>query len=111
MRRFLIRLFRLTCATLLLMPLSASSQTTAPGWRHLSSADGTLPVPNGGNQQTSSAVFDVDRDGVQDFAITERTEAPSVTWCRRTGAGWTRYVIDDEPLRIEAGSVARASAF
>ncbi|MGH7967482.1 MAG: FG-GAP-like repeat-containing protein, partial [Limisphaerales bacterium] len=36
--------------------------------------------------------------------ITERTKTPSVVWYRRGPAGWTRYIIDDQPLHIEAGS-------
>jgi hypothetical protein len=75
-----------------------------PGWKHLSSAAGDLATPNGGGQQTSSAVFDIDRDGVNDFVITERTAAPSVVWYRRNARGWARYVVDDTPLHIEAGS-------
>jgi hypothetical protein len=74
-----------------------------PEFRHLSSTRGELPAPNAGNQQTASLVLDVDRDGVNDFVITERTQAPSVVWYRRAADGWTRYVIEAGPLRIEAG--------
>lgn len=49
-------------------------------------------------------MFDVDKDRVNDFLVTERTQAPSVVWYRKTGDGWTKYVVDDQPLRIEAGS-------
>ena len=62
-----------------------------------------LEGPNGGNQQTASLVLDVDGDGVNDFVITERTQAPSVVWYRRTGEGWDLYTVDDTTLRIEAG--------
>ncbi len=74
------------------------------GWQHLSSANGDIDVPNSGGQQTSSLVIDIDRDGVNDFAITERTEAPSVVWYRRGKKGWTRYVVDAGPLHIEASA-------
>jgi hypothetical protein len=49
-------------------------------------------------------VFDIDRDGVNDFVITERTAAPAVVWYRRGPQGWSRYVIEAGPLHIEAGS-------
>ena len=73
-------------------------------WEHLSSVNGDLPVPNQGNQQTATIVMDVDRNGVNDFIITERTKAPSVVWYQRIDAGWERFVIEKEALTIEAGS-------
>ncbi len=75
-------------------------------WRLVSSARGEIGVPNSGNQQTASLTMDVDQDGDMDFFITERTEAPSVTMFRYDRGSWQRYIIDDEPLRIEAGSAS-----
>ncbi len=75
-------------------------------WKHLSTATGDLPVPNRGTQQTSATVADFDRDGVNDFIITERTAADSVVLFRRGQGHWTRYVIESEPLHIEAGGIA-----
>ena len=75
-------------------------------WRKVSSDDGGIRVPNGGNQQTASLVADVDKDGDMDFFITERTMAPSVTMFRYDRGTWYRYVVEDEPLRIEAGSAS-----
>lgn len=72
-------------------------------WLHLSSTKGDLPIPNGGTQQTASLVVDIDGDGINDIVIAERTQAPSVVWLRRTSDGWQKYVVDDTPLRIEAG--------
>lgn len=72
-------------------------------WIHLSTKSGDLPVPNSGTQQTASLVLDIDKDGVNDFVITERTAAPAAVWYRRTKAGWERYVIEKDPLHIEAG--------
>jgi hypothetical protein len=46
-----------------------------PHWRHLSTKNGDLPVPNEGKEQTSSIVLDIDNDGTNDFVITERTKA------------------------------------
>jgi len=80
---------------------SAQAQTA---WTHLTSKNGDLPVPNGGDQQTATAVFDVDGDGVNDFFVTDRSTTPSVVWYRRHADGWDQYVVEDEALRIEAGS-------
>ena len=81
-------------------------------WKHLSSAKGDIEVPNAGDQQTAVAVFDMDGDGINEFFITERTTAPSVVAYKYRGIdaegnpGWDRYVIDDTPQRIEAGSTS-----
>jgi hypothetical protein len=75
-------------------------------WKHLSTKNGDLPLPNAGTQLTSSVVFDVDKDHTNDFVITERTAAPSVVWYRRGANGWSRYIVDATPLHIEAGSCA-----
>ncbi|MGW8314993.1 MAG: FG-GAP repeat domain-containing protein [Bacteroidales bacterium] len=83
---------------------SISSSTRS--WRLVSSASGEIGVPNNGNQQTASLVADVDKDGDMDFFITERTAAPSVAMFRYDRGSWQRYIIDDEPLRIEAGSAS-----
>lgn len=73
-------------------------------WEHISSTKGGIEVPNGGNQQTATLVMDVDKNGVNDFIISERTKAPALLWYRRTKSGWDRYVIDKDRLTIEAGS-------
>lgn len=88
--------------------LSVAAQTDdrpAPRltWTPMSSTTGDLPVPLPGNEQTACQVFDVDRDGVNDLVIADRTQAPSVVWLRRGKDGWTRYVIDDTHQRPEAG--------
>ncbi|MBN1290365.1 MAG: VCBS repeat-containing protein [Candidatus Latescibacteria bacterium] len=83
-----------------------SENASGENWKHLSSVNGDIDVPNPGKQQTATAVLDVDKDGVNDFFITERSEAPSVVWYRRTSDGWKRYVIDDTKQRIEAGSAS-----
>ncbi len=75
-------------------------------WKHLSTARGDLEVPNGGDQQTAAAIFDMDNDGIVEFFITERTRAPSVVAYKYNGSGWDRYIIDDTPQRIEAGSTS-----
>ena len=93
-------------SVLLLLGLGtwAHAQQTSPGWVHLSAQKGDVALPNAGTQQTSATVFDIDGDGVNDFVITERTKTPPVTWFRRGKAGWTRYVLEAEAVRPEAGS-------
>jgi len=78
--------------------------TISAGWRYYSTERGNIPQPNEGSQQTASLVLDIDKDGINDFIITERTKAPSVVWYKYKGDGnWARFVIDDTHLRIEAG--------
>jgi hypothetical protein len=92
----------------ILTVLGVVSQNAVPQgrdvkWTHLSTKSGDLPAPWPGKEQTASLILDVDKDGVNDFVITERTAAPSVVWYRRGKSGWTRYVIEPNPLHIEAG--------
>ena len=85
--------------------LAVAAQAAGSGpWKHLSTKTGDLETPNSGKEQTSATVFDIDKDGVNDFVITERTAAPSVVAYIRNKTGWTRYVVDAEPLHIEAGA-------
>jgi hypothetical protein len=79
---------------------------SADPWKHLSTATGDLPAPNKGTEQTSLTVADFDRDGFSDFIVTERTAADSVVLYRHVGNRWARYIIEPQPLHIEAGSVA-----
>ncbi|MBN1558934.1 VCBS repeat-containing protein [candidate division KSB1 bacterium] len=81
-----------------------SAATLSINWQHLSTKNGDLEIPNNGKEQTSSLVFDVDLDGLNDFVISERTKAPAVTWFRRTSDGWSKFIVEDKPLHIEAGS-------
>jgi hypothetical protein len=72
--------------------LMLAALLAAPGgWVHISSERGEIEKPNTGKEQTPATVFDIDRDGVNDFVITERTAAPPVVWYRRTKTGWDRY--------------------
>src|SRR5690242_9488002 len=98
---------RILLIALILIALIAAAQPVAVyKWKHLSSANGDLPAPNKGTEQTSLTVADFDRDGVNDFVVTERTAADSVVLFRRNANGWTRHVIEPQPLHIEAGSIA-----
>ncbi len=93
--------FLLTCACAMALPAQTVSQNIT--WTKLSSKTGGLPSPNGGSQQTASLILDVDKNGVADFIIGERSLAPSVLWYRRVGNNWEKYIIDNTTLRIEAG--------
>jgi len=73
-------------------------------WQHFSTATGDLPVPNPGKEQTALLVADLDKDGINDFVVTERTSAPSVSWYRKSAKSWDKFVIEARPMNIEAGS-------
>jgi hypothetical protein len=83
---------------------TAGAPVVLSGWRLISSDTDHLERPFPGTQQTASAVFDIDGDGVSDFVLTERTAAPSVVGYVRQGEGWRRIVIDNEIRLIEAGA-------
>lgn len=96
---------RMTIACLLLVAGLMQGADPVPDitWKHLSTKTGDLPLPNSGTEQTSATVFDIDRDGIDDFVITERTAEPAVVWYRRSHSGWTRHIIEAGALHIEAG--------
>jgi len=84
---------------------NVTAQTKTPIlWKHLSTSTGDLEPPNKGKQQTATAVFDVDKDGDNDFLISERSKSPSLVWYQRNVDSWLKYVVDETHLRIEAGS-------
>jgi len=72
-------------------------------WKRRSSSTGDIPVPNAGSQQTCCMVLDIDKDGVEDFVVGERTQTPSVVWYKYNGRGWDKHVIDNTKKRPEAG--------
>lgn len=89
----------------LIVALTAAIYAQSPvEWQHISSANGGIDVPNGGDQQTSAAVADFNNDGVLDFCISERTRAPSLVWYQREANGWKKFTVEAEPLHIEAGT-------
>ncbi len=101
MKRFKSLLLLGMVLTMVSCSSNADSEIT---WKHLSTKNGDIAVPNPGNQQTASAVFDINKDGINDFIITERTAAPAVVAYLRTDSGWERHVVDADALHIEAGS-------
>lgn len=82
----------------------ANDDPVRPTWHYLSSRSGALDPPNDGRQQTACLALDIDRDGTDDFVVAERTRGPSVVWYKYVAPNtWQRYVIENEPLSIEAG--------
>jgi hypothetical protein len=84
-------------------PGRASLHQSRIQWKHLSSANGDLPVPGESKEQTGAIVADLDNDGVNDFVLSFRQKAPALVWYRRNTTGWNRYVIEKEYLTVEAG--------
>jgi len=72
-------------------------------WQRKSNSTGDMPTPNDGKQQTCCLILDIDKDGVDDFVVGERTQTPSVVWYKYNGKGWDKFVIDDTRKNPEAG--------
>lgn len=74
-------------------------------WVHKSTKIGDLDPPtSSGNQQTASLVLDINKDGITDFVVTDRSAAPSVVWYESSDAGsWFRHVVEPDRISIEAG--------
>ena len=89
--------------TVLPSPGRVPVQPLQTRWKHLSSANGDLPVPSESTEQTGAVVADLDKDGVNDFVLSFRQKAPALVWYRRDARGWSRYVIEKEFLTVEAG--------
>ena len=72
-------------------------------WQHMSSKNGDIPAPGPSTQQTASMVVDVDKDGINDFIIGARKQAPALSLFRRVEDGWEKYIIEPDLLAVEAG--------
>ena len=77
--------------------------TLSEEWKHLSSVQKEIPAPGPSTQQTACLIFDVDRDGTNDFIVGSRKQGPSLLWYQRISTGWEKYIIDRAKLPIEAG--------
>jgi len=95
-----------TLAAVLVTILLPGLAQAKVSWTLKSSTTGDLPIPNEGQQQTCCIVCDIDKDGIDDFVVGERTRTPSVVWYKYNGTGWDRYVVDDTRLNPEAGGAA-----
>lgn len=102
----LLALLALTIASgsFIMIAQGAPAREDAPDWLHLSTTYGDLPSPSSSSQQVLSLIADIDNDGVNDFVIgTRRGGGPALVWYRREAAGWTRHVIENDSLQLEAG--------
>ncbi|MBI5692316.1 MAG: TIM barrel protein [Verrucomicrobia bacterium] len=95
----------LACAALTSTFLcAATAPQPAIEWQHLSSRAGDLAAhPGGSTQQTGAVVADFDQDGTNDFILSFRHKGPALLFYRRIATGWIQYVIESEPLTLEAG--------
>src|SRR3990167_90738 len=66
-------------------PVAAFGLVEASGlrWEHLSSKNGTLPVPGTSTQQTAAVMADLGGDRVNGFVLGFREKAPALVWYRR----------------------------
>jgi VCBS repeat protein len=103
MRAILVLLFPLLLSCTSQPAQQASQQAEDPGWKHLSTVSGDLAVPGKSAQQTASLVGDFNADGVNDFVIGCRKDAPSMILYLRNATGWDRLVIDSTVQPVEAG--------
>lgn len=86
------------------MPTAVLQAQVSGDWEVISSRGGDIPAPTTSRQQTASLILDVNRDGLNDFVIGTRGTSPTLVWYRREPNGtWTRFVIDNTTLPIEAG--------
>lgn len=65
-------------AVIVLIGLIQANVQQPVKWVHLSSKTGDIEVPNNGSEQTSAAVVDFNIDGINDFCISKRQQAPSM---------------------------------
>lgn len=95
------------CSGLMVVMVVVTACSGVPGqaieWVRISSTRGDIPIPNPGQQQTCCVVGDLDRDGIEDFVVGERTKTPSIVWYKFNGRGWDKHVIDATHLKPEAG--------
>lgn len=88
---------------LLTVAIWSTAASADVSWTRKSSSTGDMPTPNDGKEQTCCLVLDIDKDGIDDFVIGERTRTPSVVWYKYNGKGWDKFVIDNTRLNPEAG--------
>jgi hypothetical protein len=81
-------------------------QTRTPVcWRHSSNRNGAF-AQAGVGAQSAALVFDVDKDGRDDFVIAGWAPETSMVWFRSGPAGRQRHLIDNRQSHIEAGGTA-----
>lgn len=79
-------------------------QLQAQQWEFQSSSNQKIDFSWKATQQTASMVMDVDKDGVDDIIIANRTTTPSLVWMKfERSIGWREFALDKDLLTIEAG--------
>jgi hypothetical protein len=96
---------QLVSQALLLAATASATLGGDPAWTRKSSVTGDIPVPNEGKQQTCCVVADLDGDGIEDFVVGERTKTPSIVWYKCMDQRWMKHIIDNTPVKPEAGGV------
>jgi len=74
-------------------------------WRQISNKSGAFAKADVG-AQSSAVVFDIDKDGRDDFVIAGWAPETSMVWFRSATTGLERYLIDNRQSHIEAGGAA-----
>ena len=72
-------------------------------WEHLSSKAGDFLAPEVGSQ-SSTLVFDIDKDGKDEMVVAGWGET-SMVWYKKNGNSWEKYLLDNTNSHIEAGGV------
>jgi sugar phosphate isomerase/epimerase len=76
----------------------------AQKWERMSSEDGTIPLSWKTTQQTASLAVDIDKDGIEEFVMCGRGQAPSIIYLKFDRAiGWREFAVEKEALPIETG--------
>ena len=95
---------QLKCLSLIIFSAFSFFPVDGQGsWKLISSKRGEIPVPNNGKEQTCAVVCDINKDGMDNFVIGERTSTPSVVWYSYNGKTFDRHIIDNTQLTPEAG--------
>lgn len=93
----------LVAAFLIILSSCDNLRTLSDEWTLISSKNRNIPPPGPSTQQTACLILDVDKDTMNDFIVASREAGPSVLWYRRNKLGWTKYLVDNTFLPIEAG--------
>ncbi len=89
---------------ILLFILFGISTIKAQKWERISSEDGAIPLSWKSTKQTASLAVDIDKDGIDEFVMCGRDQAPAIIYLKFDRAiGWREFAVEKEQLSIEAG--------
>jgi hypothetical protein len=94
------------CFSCVFLFFSVALRAQTVQWIYLSTEKGDIPLPWKSTEQTGAVVADLNKDGLPDFVLSCRKQAPALVWFQRRPKGWVRHVIEKGMLTIEAGGVA-----